>query len=149
MTPRLKFLAGGFLVFATAGWLMYSSISNTAVYYLTPQELAAKVTRDTTFRETGVKMGARVVPGTIERAAGGKDVAFSVSDGVQSYRVVYHGIIPDTFNDSADVVVDGRLSRLDGEDVFRATTLLAKCGARFESATPDAHKKAVQRTRTT
>ena len=40
-------------------------------------------------------------------------------------------MIPDTFTDSADVVVDGRLGP-DG--TFRATTLLAKCASRYENA---------------
>jgi cytochrome c-type biogenesis protein CcmE len=47
------------------------------------------------------------------------------------FPVVYRGIIPDTFTDSVDVVVEGRLGR-DG--TFRATTLLAKCASRYENA---------------
>jgi cytochrome c-type biogenesis protein CcmE len=45
--------------------------------------------------------------------------------------VIYRGLAPDTFTDEADVVVEGRLQP-DG--TFRATTLLAKCGSRYESA---------------
>ena len=41
------------------------------------------------------------------------------------------GIIPDTFVDEADVVVEGA-RRPDG--VFEATTLLAKCPSKYESA---------------
>jgi cytochrome c-type biogenesis protein CcmE len=145
MKPRIKFIIGGVLVLGTASWLMASAIGNTGVYYLTPQELASRIARDTTFHETGVKLGARVVPGSIDRAAGGREVAFRVTDGVQEYRVVYRGIIPDTFTDSADVVVDGRLDR---EGTFHATTLLAKCGARFENAPPDAYRKVMQGART-
>jgi len=44
---------------------------------------------------------------------------------------VYRGLAPDTFTDSVDVVVEGRMGR-DG--TFRATTLLAKCASRYESA---------------
>jgi cytochrome c-type biogenesis protein CcmE len=43
--------------------------------------------------------------------------------------VVYRGLAPDTFTDDVDVVVEGRLMP-DG--TFRATTLLAKCGSRYE-----------------
>lgn len=146
MTPKLKFMLGGAIVFGTAGWLMVNSIANTGVYFLTPEELAAKVAADTTFHQTGVKMGARVVSGSIVRSGGGREVAFNVTDGIKTFRVEYRGLIPDTFTDSADVVVDGRLGT-DG--TFRATTLLAKCGARFESATPGSHKAAVERTRRT
>jgi cytochrome c-type biogenesis protein CcmE len=54
-----------------------------------------------------------------------------MTDGSRTYPVVYRGIIPDTFTDSVDVVVEGRLGR-DG--TFRATTLLAKCASRYENA---------------
>jgi cytochrome c-type biogenesis protein CcmE len=138
MTPKTKFLMGGALVLGTAGWLMASSLEATATYYLMPAELQAKVIDDPSFHETGVKMGGRVVPGTIKRAPGGREVDFQVTDGTQEFRVVYRGLIPDTFSDSADVVVEGRLGR-DG--TFEATTLLAKCGSRFESAPPEAYKQ--------
>ena len=136
MKPRTKFLIGGLLVLGTAGYLMASAIGETAVYYLTPGELAAKVKGDSTFYETGMKLGARVVPGTIAREPGGRAVAFSVTDGTQTIPVTYRGVIPDTFTDSVDVVVEGRYGR-DG--TFRATTLLAKCASRYENA-PDKYR---------
>ncbi len=115
---------------------MASSIRDTAVYYLTPGELYAKTTSDPTFYETGVKVGARVEKGSIVRQAGGRELAFRMTDGAKTYNVVYRGIAPDTFADGVDVVVEGRLGR-DG--TFRATTLLAKCASRYENA-PDKYK---------
>ena len=110
---------------------MASSINRTGEYYLTPNELATKVASDSTFYETGVKVGGRVVPGTIVRTPGGRETSFKMTDGVHTYSVVYHGITPDTFTDSVDVVVEGRLGR---DQTFRATTLLAKCASRYEKA---------------
>jgi cytochrome c-type biogenesis protein CcmE len=136
LKARNKFLIGALLVLGAAGYLMASSIEETAQYYLTPQELAAKTTSDPTFYETGVKVGARVVPGSITREPGGKQVTFQVTDGARTYPVVYRGITPDTFTDGVDVVVEGRLGR-DG--TFRATTLLAKCASRYENA-PEKYK---------
>jgi cytochrome c-type biogenesis protein CcmE len=128
---RTKFIAGGVLVLGTAGYLMASAIGETGMYYLTPGELASKVKADSTLFDTGVKMGARVVPGTIVRDPGGRSVAFEVTDGNQTIPVTYRGVIPDTFTDSVDVVVEGRYRR-DG--TFVATTLLAKCASRYENA---------------
>jgi cytochrome c-type biogenesis protein CcmE len=136
MKPRTKFLLGGVLVLGTAGYQMASSIKDTAVYYLTPGELSAKTVSDPTFYDTGVKLGARVVPGTIKREPGGKQVAFQISDGAKTYNVIYRGITPDTFTDGVDVVVEGRLDRAG---TFHATTLLAKCASRYENA-PDKYK---------
>jgi cytochrome c-type biogenesis protein CcmE len=129
--PRTKFLIGGLLVLGSATYLMASSIGETGMYYLTPNELHAKVSKDPSFYGTGIKVGGRVVTGTIEREAGGRSLRFVMVDsrGQHRYPVVYRGIAPDTFTDNVDVVVEGRL----GEDgVFQATTLLAKCASRYE-----------------
>ncbi|HEX2778516.1 MAG TPA: cytochrome c maturation protein CcmE [Gemmatimonadaceae bacterium] len=149
MKARTKFVIGGALVLSTAGYLMASSIKQTGVYYVTPSELATHVAADASFHDTGVKLGARVVPGTIVRDPGGKLFQFRVSDGSTTYPVVYRGIAPDTFTDGVDVVVEGRLGR-DG--TFHATTLLAKCASRYENAPPGAgepggHPASVPKTR--
>ncbi len=137
MHPRTKFIIGGVVVLGTAGFLMAGSIQDTAVYFLTPQELEAKVLEDPGMRGTGVKVGARVVAGSVVRDSSGKAVTFKMTDGHATYQVEYRGLIPDTFSDSVDVVVEGRL----GEDgVFRATTLLAKCASRYEAA-PEGYSK--------
>jgi cytochrome c-type biogenesis protein CcmE len=128
---RTKFLIGGALVLSVASYLMASSISETGTYYLTPSELTAKVAADPTFFDTGLKLGARVVPGTIRREPGGRLYHFDVTDGSRTLPVTYRGIAPDTFSDGVDVVVEGRLAR-DG--TFHATTLLAKCASRYENA---------------
>jgi cytochrome c-type biogenesis protein CcmE len=137
MKPRTKFLIGGALVLSVSGFLMASSIRATAVYYLTPSELTAKLNADPGFRDAGVKVGARVVPGSIDRLPGGREYRFRVTDGSVTLPVVYHGIAPDTFTDSVDVVVEGRMGT-DG--TFRATILLAKCASRYENA-PDNYKE--------
>ena len=61
----------------------------------------------------------------------GEDVGFNMTDGEATLAVYYRGIIPDTFVDGADVVVEGQLQP-DG--VFAAHTLLAKCPSKYESA---------------
>ncbi|HTT69241.1 MAG TPA: cytochrome c maturation protein CcmE [Gemmatimonadales bacterium] len=130
MRARTKFIIGGSLVLATVGYLMASGIKETGVYYLTPTELATKVGVDHSFYNVGVKMGARVVKGSITRDVASQTITFRATDGAHTYPVVYRGLAPDTFTDEVDVVVEGRLQP-DG--TFRATTLLAKCGSRYEA----------------
>lgn len=134
MKAKYKFLFGAVLVAGTVGFLMTSGIKETGVYFVTPSELAAKVAADPSFHDVGVKMGARVVHGSITRNVGTQTITFQVTDGTQTYPVVYRGLAPDTFTDDVDVVVEGRL---EADGTFRATTLLAKCGSRYET-TPQA-----------
>jgi cytochrome c-type biogenesis protein CcmE len=42
----------------------------------------------------------------------------------------YTGIVPDTFNDEAEVVLSGKL----GPDGFHATNVVAKCPSKYEAA---------------
>ena len=69
-----------------------------------------------------------------------------MTDGAKTYAVVYRGITPDTFTDSVDVVVEGRLA---GDQTFHATTLLAKCASRYEEAPtkPGEHNRLQQQYR--
>ncbi len=138
MKARNKFLLGGVLVLGTASYLMASSIEDTATYYLTPAELAVKVSANPRFVNTGVKVGARVVSGTIKRESSGRALTFDMTDGQKTYAVQYRGIAPDTFTDGVDVVVEGRL---DANGTFQATTLLAKCASRYENA-PEQYQQA-------
>lgn len=131
MKPRSTFLLGSGAILAVAGYLMASSIRDTGVYYVTPSELAARLAADPSLHHVGLKLGARVVPGSIKREAGGREYAFHVTDGARVVPVVYRGIAPDTFTDGVDVVVEGRMGQ-DG--TFQATTLLAKCASRYENA---------------
>ncbi len=137
LKARTKFLVGGVLVLGTAGYLMASSIEETSQFYLTPSELSTKVANNPRFVNTGVKIGARVVSGTIVRDPSGRSLTFKMTDGAKTYDVAYRGIAPDTFTDGVDVVVEGRL---DASGTFQATTLLAKCASRYENA-PDKYKQ--------
>jgi cytochrome c-type biogenesis protein CcmE len=132
-----KFLIGAGTIVASVVLLIAQGVKETGVYFLTPSELAAKTTADPTFYDVGLKMGAKVVPGSIRRDDHNRQVDFQVSDGIQSYPVTYRGLVPDTFTDANDieVIVEGRLGR-DG--IFRATEVLAKCGSRYEAAYEEA-----------
>ncbi|MBA3443492.1 MAG: cytochrome c maturation protein CcmE [Gemmatimonadales bacterium] len=128
-----KFILGAGLIVASVGFLIAEGVKETGVYFLTPTELTAKTAADPTFVENvGFKVGAMVVPGSVRRDTDARRIDFQVSDGVETYPVTYHGIVPDTFTDADDieVVVEGRLGR---NGVIRATDVLAKCGSRYEA----------------
>jgi cytochrome c-type biogenesis protein CcmE len=132
MSPRNKFLLGAGIIIASVVFLIASGVKETGVYFLTPTELVNKVEADPTFYDVGIKVGAKVVPGSIRRDDAARRVDFAVSDGSKQFDVTYTGIVPDTFTDANDieVIVEGKYGR-DG--VFRATEVLAKCGSRYEA----------------
>ncbi|HXV91381.1 MAG TPA: cytochrome c maturation protein CcmE [Gemmatimonadales bacterium] len=130
MNAGLKFAIGALLIVGSVGYLMASGIKETGQYFLTPSELSRKVSADPTFYDVGMKVGARVVPGTIQRDVATQTVRFTITDGGATYPVVFRGITPDTFTDSVEVVVEGRLQK-DG--AIHATDVLAKCGSRYEA----------------
>ena len=91
---------------------MWTGISDSMVYYLTPVELIERVESDPTFHELGVKVSGRVVEGSWTRENGGRGAhEFMVADledtGV-TVAVHYDDVVPDTFNDKAEVVVEGK-----------------------------------------
>lgn len=130
MKAGMKFTLGAVLIVGSVGYLMASGLKQTGQYFLTPSELSQKLVADPTFYDVGMRLGARVVPGSVDRDVAHQTISFRVTDGSATYPVVYRGIAPDTFNDSVEVVVEGRLQK-DG--IIHATDVLAKCGSRYES----------------
>jgi len=126
---KLKFLLLGFGIVATMGFLLTVGIGSPGgfAYYLKVSEfLEQGATKGDHFRING-----KVASGSIERMPTGQDVAFVMTDGGRELPVRYHGIIPDTFVDGADVVVEGALG---ADGTFAAHTLLAKCPSKYEAA---------------
>ncbi len=117
------------------GYLMWTGIRDSMVYYLTPVELIERVEADPAFHDLGIKVSGRVVEGSWERgSAGPGSHTFAVADLERPevvVRVHYDDVLPDTFNDESEVVLEG-LYGTDG--VFRAHTVLTKCGSRYEAA---------------
>ena len=127
---RLKFVLIGLGIAATMGFLFIVGTQKSDggfAYYVTVDEYLAHGASGH-FRVNG-----KVKTGSIERLDSGRRVTFTVRDTKTAavLPVDFTGIIPDTFVDDADVVVEER-RRDDG--VFEATTLLAKCPSKYEAA---------------
>src|SRR5438094_5416330 len=131
MNAGTKFAIGAVLIVGSVGYLMASGVKQTGQYFLTASELSQKIAVDPSFYNVGMKVGAHVVPGSVTRDVATQTLRFQITDGSARYTVLYHGLPPDTFNDSVEVVVEGRLHKEDG--VLYATNVLAKCGSRYEA----------------
>ena len=133
MRKDRRFFAGLVGVTAVVTWLIWTGISDTMVYYLTPSELLARAATDELFQQRGVKVSGNVVPGTTTASSEELLHTFKVMDpdhpDVQ-ITVHFRHPLPDTFNDEAEVVMNGRYR---GDGVFEATEVLTKCGSRYEA----------------
>jgi cytochrome c-type biogenesis protein CcmE len=137
MKKNGRFMVGLVGVATVVTYLVWTGVSETMVYYLTPVELLERVEADPTFHDVGVKVSGQVVPGTYSRAESELLHMFTVrdlADESSTFAVEFRDALPDTFSEDVEVVLEGRL-RADG--VFEATTLLTKCGSRYEAAPED------------
>ena len=101
-----RFFVGLVGVALVVTYLVWTGISDTMVYYLTPTELMAKVDEDPSFRSVGVKVSGKVVPGTYRQGDGDLVHLFQVHDiehPETSFPVRYQDVLPDTFNDEIEV----------------------------------------------
>ena len=128
---RTKFILIGSGIAATMIFMLVVATQKSDggfAYYVTVKEYTEKGQPKGHFRVNG-----KVAAGTIERMKDGRQVKFAIKDkdGTATLPVDFSGIIPDTFVDDADVVVEGTRR---GDGVFEATTLLAKCPSKYEAA---------------
>jgi cytochrome c-type biogenesis protein CcmE len=140
-----RFFVGLVGVALVVTYLVWTGISDSMVYYLTPTELMAKVDSDPAFHSVGVKVSGKVVKGSYSQGEQGLVHRFQVHDLENpevTFPVEYRDNLPDTFTDDTEVVLEGRFG-VDG--VFQAKTLLTKCGSRYEASPEElAGKEAVE-----
>lgn len=132
MKPSTKFALGAAVILGSVALLITEGVKQTGTYFLTPTQLIERTQADPSFHDVGLKVAAKVVKGSIRRDQAAQRVDFSISDGTQSFPVTFVGHVPDTFTDAndIDVVVEGKLDR---NNVFQATDVIAKCGSRYEA----------------
>ncbi len=127
-----RFLIGGLIIIAGLIYLGVTVTRASAVYYLTVPELYAKGPQA---MQRSVRVSAVVDAGSIQRDPSTFITRFTASDSGGKLPVEYKGSIPDIFQPGIQVVVEGKLGK-DG--IFHADTLLTKCPAHFQAATPAA-----------
>lgn len=130
---RLKFLIGGGVIILAILYLIITGSKGAMVYYVTIDELHAKPVYDKKIRVLG-----KVVDGSIQR--NNLDITFAIAEKGQQIPVAYRGIVPDTFKDGSDAVVEGRY-KTDG--TFTAETVMAKCPSKYEGKDYSEHQKTV------
>jgi cytochrome c-type biogenesis protein CcmE len=94
------------------------ALRDSIVFFNSPTDIVEKQVAP----GTRIRIGGLVQPGSIARADG-VNVRFDVTDGKNTLKVAYTGILPDLFREGQGVVAEGAL---EAGGVFRADTVLAK-----------------------
>jgi len=125
MNRKAKFIAGGAVIVAALGYLIYAGVSQSVVYFVTPSELGAAPVPGKAYR-----LGGMVLPGTLKWEPRSLDLRFTLSDGQASVPVRHKGTPPDLFAEGRGAVVEGTWSH-DG--YFQASTILAKHSEEYKA----------------
>jgi cytochrome c-type biogenesis protein CcmE len=137
-----RFFAGLVAVAAVVSYLVWTGISDTMLFFVTPSELLARFEANPESMERGVRVGAKLVPASYERGSDELLHRFVVEDPDDPsvrLEVEFRHALPDTFTDDpameVEVVMQGVYRATD--NVFEATEVLTRCGSRYE-AMPEA-----------
>jgi len=113
-----KFLVGGAVILAALAYLIYAGVTQSAVYFVTPSELAAAPAAGRAYR-----LGGLVAPGSLTWEPKTLDLRFALTDGKASVPVRHKGTAPDLFGEGRGAVVEGAWA---AEGYFKATLIMAK-----------------------
>ena len=116
------------IVAGTLGLLMARTLREDAAYYKHVDEV---MTSPQQWYGKSMKLHGFVQPGSISWKPGTLDYRFVVRSGEQTVAASYRGIVPDTFKDNAEVVLNGQLAA-DGFHVEK-NGVIAKCPSRYEA----------------
>jgi cytochrome c-type biogenesis protein CcmE len=122
---RTKFLAGGAVIACALAYLIYAGVTQSAVYFVTPAELAAAPVTGKAYR-----LGGMVVPGSLRWEPRSLDLRFTLSDGKATVAVQHRGTPPDLFGEGRGAVVEGRWT---GDGYFQATLIMAKHSEEYKA----------------
>lgn len=132
-----RFFVGLIGVGIVVTYLVWTGISETMKYYLTPSELMAKVADNPAFVGESVRVSGIIVPASHSTSTGELRHLFVVHDPEDSsvlLTVEFSHPLPDTFSDSGEMEMEAVMEgvyRADG--VFEASEVLTKCGSRYEA----------------
>ena len=155
MGGKSKFVAAGLLIVAAVAYLIVSSTSSTAHYFLTIEELRALESEPAgrNITVSGVVLGDTIVydssiprvtftvvqvpgdPKEVEQAGGLAAVLHTAVHDPNAPRleIVYDDVKPDLLQHEAQAIMRGRLGE-DGR--FYADQVLLKCPTRYEEDVP-------------
>jgi cytochrome c-type biogenesis protein CcmE len=125
MTRRTRFVAGGAVIVAALGYLIYAGLTQSVVYFVTPSELLAAPVTGKAYR-----LGGMVQAGSVRWEPRSLDLSFVLSDGKTTIPVRHKGSPPDLFAEGRGAVVEGTWT---GDGHFRASIIMAKHSEEYKA----------------
>jgi cytochrome c-type biogenesis protein CcmE len=129
---RLIYGLLGVGVLAASGFLIQRALGDGLVYFVLPSEYAAEPDR---YDERRIRLGGIVQTGSIDFDDRELQLAFQVTDSLETYPVRHRGTPPELFQENTGVVVEGRFE--DG--VFVSDNLLVKHSEVYEAPAEGEH----------
>jgi len=127
-TSRRRLWAGGLVILAALGFLLFKGLGNATVYFKTADEAVRDRTSLGTHR---FRIEGTVVPGTKKETPDG--VSFLIVSNNVSVPVTHHGGPPELFRDDIPVVLEGHWAgaRYDSDRI------MVKHTATYRARNPD------------
>ena len=114
------------VILMVIGYLIYTGLRDTMVFYLTVSEVMAKSPEDLTDTQ---KVGGIVNAGSVQWEPKTLKLSFRLEDEQANLVVNYSGVVPDSFKPGSEVIVEGTYR---GDGSFWATTIMPKCASKYE-----------------
>ena len=116
---RMVLIGSALGVLAIAAALVLNAMRDSIVFFNSPTDVVEKRIEA---RRTRIRLGGLVKEGSVAR---GENLAvrFEVTDGKNTIKVAYQGLLPDLFREGQGVVTEGALER---SGAFKADSVLAK-----------------------
>jgi cytochrome c-type biogenesis protein CcmE len=134
MTSKtLKLVASATAIVLALTAMMYATLSENTQYFKHVDEV---MVQPDAWHGKQLKLHGYV--DSIERKRDSLEYRFNVQNNGRIVQAKYTGIVPDTFKNGAEVVLDGRLTA-DGFHVDK-DGVMAKCPSKYEEAKGAPHK---------
>lgn len=127
-TAKIKLLVGGVLILGGLGTLGYMAADANASFALDVKQYLESPEK---YSHRGLRLAGRATADSWVQD--GNVHTFRVEDLTDSSRVVpvrYVGTVPDTFEEGANVIVEGKM---DEGGTLQATLVMAQCPSKYES----------------
>lgn len=122
-TRTLGLIAGMVVVLGGFGYLLYGNIGDNIVFFRTPSELLAMGAEA---YDVPTRLGGQVKAGSVVWDAEALDLRFVIKDADGEIAVHSKGAPPQMFQTEMGVIVEGRLTRGDGQPLFESTNLMVR-----------------------